>query len=80
MLIDQLVIQILLYDSAIWVFHNVEQIEWFRRTLLKSLLKVNTNTGNGMVYGEVDMQSVKTIIEKKIILDTPYSLQVKQAI
>ena len=63
-LCDQLVMPILLYGSEIRGFQNLDPIERFYGTSLKSLLKLNRRTTNVMVCGVVGRQSVTTVIGK----------------
>ncbi len=78
-LFDQLVLPILLYGSEIWGFQQLDQIEMFYKKFLKNLLKLNRNTANCMVYGEVGRFSLNSMVEKRMINFWLHVCQGKQA-
>ena len=50
-LFNYLVLPVLLYGCEVWGYSNIEHLEILYRKFIKTLLKVNMNTPNVMVYG-----------------------------
>ena len=48
---NYLVLPVLLYGCEVWGYSNIEHLEILYRKFIKTLLKVNMNTPNVMVYG-----------------------------
>ena len=71
-LFDTMVMPILLYGCEIWGYSNITKIEIFYKDFLKSTLKLNTQTPNCMVYGELGRKPIE--ITKK---NENYKLLVK---
>ena len=61
-LFDKMIKPILLYGCEIWGFENdIKGIEIFHRIFLKYVLKLNYQTTNCMIYGEL---GITPLIEK----------------
>ena len=62
-----MVLPVLLYGCEIWGYSNIEDIELFYRDFLKSTLRLNKQTPNCMVYGEVGRKPIRITIEIRMI-------------
>ena len=51
-LFNKLILPILIYGCEIWGFSNINSIDLFHRSFLKSCLKVSKFVSNSIVYGE----------------------------
>jgi len=65
-LFDQLVTPVLLYGSEVWGFEDLSQLETFHLKYCKQLTKVNRNTANCMMYGELGRSSLSKAVESRI--------------
>ena len=66
-LFDKMILPILLYGCEIWGFENLENIEIFYRKFLKYILKVNSQTTNCMVYGEIGRTPLYILIQTRMV-------------
>ena len=64
---NYLVLPVLLYGCKVWGYSNIEHIEILYRNRIKTLLKVNMNTPNVMVYGETGTFPIVNHINIRII-------------
>ena len=66
-LFDCVVKPILLYGSEIWGYCNIDILERIQRRFLKIILKLNRNTPNNMVYGEVGCYPLSLSVKTRMV-------------
>ena len=66
-LFDAMVVPILLYGSEVWGFSKTDIIERMQLRFCKILLKLNKNTPNLMIYGELGRYPLKVKIKTRMV-------------
>ena len=66
-LFDKMILPILLYGCEIWGFENLDCIDFFYRTFLKYVLRLNKQTANCMVYGEAGRKPLGETIKLRMV-------------
>ena len=63
---DLMIKPILPYGCEVWGFENIEQIEIFRRIIVRRVLRIRKRAPTTMVYGELRQQQVNFTVWQRM--------------